>query len=307
MTDLAAPAARFRIRRADEPGDWRALRMLLPDAIHYRCGCDVFVATAEEAPRRLIGAIAVAPLMRLQPLRGPKVALQVIPPWRRRGVGRELLKAAAHLAAARGAEALYGWNKTSPDGDEAQAWRGLGFDRAIESCLTRIDATRTIDHLQPLVDWLRKRGQIPPEARLVSLRDANPDEVVELVTTFLAGAGAEIDLKNRLIGNHPRPIEPIFSKVLLYKDRVVGALLASPINDHVGLVETVVVHPSLRGGWANAWLKLETTRGGRDGGYDTFLYETHEQHADTEKLTRRLGGVVVPRVELYRVMATTGR
>lgn len=296
-------AVGFHIRCAEERRDWRVLRMLLPDAVHHGCGCDAFVATDDDASRRVIGAIAIAPLMRLQPLRGPRVALHVAPPWRRRGVGRALAAMAARLSAARGAEALYAWNKVSPASDEAQAWRSIGFDQAIESSLTRIDATRTIDMLEPLVRRLRERGQIPADAMLVPLADANPDEVVELVTSFLAGAGTEVEMKNRLTGNHPRPPETRLSRALLYRGRVAGVMIGTPVNKHVGLIEVNVVHPALRGGWANAWLKLEATRAGRDGGYDTFLYETHDQHADTIKLTRRLGGTIVPRIEPYRVIA----
>jgi GNAT superfamily N-acetyltransferase len=306
-SDRTAKAIGCRIRRAEEHLDWRALRMLLPHAVHYGCSCDVFVATDDESSRRLIGAIAVAPLMRLQPYRGPRVALHVISPWRRRGVGRALVAAAVEVSAARGADALYAWDKMSPDGVDAQVWRRLGFDKAIESSLTRIDATRTIEALQPLVSCLIERKYIPAEARLVPLREADINEIVELVTTFLAGAGDEAGLKNRLIGNHPLPLEPLLSKVLLFNDRVAGVMLGSPINKHVGLVEVNVIHPMLRGGWANVWLKLETTRIARDAGYQTFLYETHEQHADTKALTRRVGGVVVPRIEPYRLIATNAR
>jgi GNAT superfamily N-acetyltransferase len=297
----------IRIRRADEHHDWRALRMLLPRAIHHGCGCDALVATDDAAGRRLVGAIAIDPLMRLQPYRGPRVALHVIPPWRRRGVGRALLHAAAQLSAARNAEALYAWEKVAPESDEAQAWQRLGFDHAIESALTRIYAARAIEVLEPLVQWLRDRGHIPDEASLVPLEHANPDEVVKLVTEFLAGAGAEVDLKNRLTGNHPKPLDPRLSKVLAYKGRVAGAMLGSPVSADVGFVEVNVVDPMLRGGWANLWLKLEATRDARDEGYNAFLYETHEQHVDTAGLTRRLGGTVVPRVELYRIIASTPR
>ncbi len=307
MAFVAAPTSGFRLRRADELRDWRALRMLLPDAIHHGCGCDAFVAVSEESPDFLIGAIAVTPLMQIQPRLGPRVAPHVIPPWRRRGVGKALVDVAAHLATARKAEALYAWNKVSLDSNAAIAWRALGFDHAIESSLTYIDADRTIETLQPLFDWLKKGGHIPSEARMASLQDVDPDQVVELVTTCLAGAGAEVALKQRLIGQHPKPLEPVLSKVLLYRDRVVGAMLARPFNENVGLVEVNVLHPLLRYGWANVWLKLETTRGARDAGYSKFLYETNEQHVDTMRLTSRLGGEVVTRVELYRLIPSDHR
>ena len=258
-TEAPPAAPNFRIRRAEEHRDWRALRMLLPAAVHHGCGCDVFVATDVEESRRVIGAIAVAPLMRFKPLQGPKVALHVIEPWRRRGVARALQNIASSVAKAQGAEALYTWHRLSPDAAEAQAWRALGFDQVLDCPLNRIDATRTIELLEPLFDRLRRRGQIPAEARMVFLRDANLDQIVELVATHLAGAGEEVSLKNRLLGIHPTPFDPVLSRVLLYRGQVVGAMLGRRVNDNTGWVEVNVVHPSMRGRWANVWLKLDAT------------------------------------------------
>lgn len=297
----------LQIRRAEEHRDWRALRMLLPEAVHHGCGCDVFVATEDDASQRIVAAVAIAPTMRYKPHRGPKVALHTIEPWRRRGVGRALLNAAAELAAARGAEALYAWSPVSPDGEAAQVWRGLGFDQTIECPLHRIDATRTVEMLQPLFDRLRERGRVPAEARMVFLRDANPDEVVDLVTTYLGGAGVQVALKSRLLGKHPDSFDPILSRVLLHRNRVVGVMLGRPVDKHVVWVESNVVHPSVRGLWANVWLKLDPSGRARGMGYRTFIYETYQQHADTNKLTSRLEGDVVPRVELYYVIASSHR
>jgi hypothetical protein len=84
-------------------------------------------------------------------------------------------------------------------------------------------------------------------------------------------------------------------------------MLARPVKDDVVWVEVNVVHPSVRGRWANVWLKLDATRRARDLGFKTFLYETYEQHADTAKLTSRLEGVLAPRVELYHVIASNHR
>jgi GNAT superfamily N-acetyltransferase len=299
--------AKFRIRRADEHRDWRALRLLLPAAIHHSCGCDAFVATDDEAAQRVIGVVAVAPLMRLKPLQGPRVAIHVIAPWRGRGVARALRDAASGVAAARGAEALYAWDRIDPDSDEAIAWRALGFDHVIHCPLNRIDATRTVDALQPLFDRLQQRGQIPAEAQVVRPQDADLDQIVDLVTTYLAGASPQEALKQRLLGRHPTPLDPILSRVLLYQGRVVAAMLGRQVNDQVAWVEVNVVHSSVRGRWANVWLKLEATRHARDLGFQTFLYETYDQHADTAKLTSRLGGVLMPRVELYHVIPSNHR
>jgi len=281
--------------------------MLLPEAIHHGCGCDALVATDDETSRQVIGAVAISPTMRRTPRPGPNVALHVIEPWRRRGVGRALLDAAADLAAARGAQALYAWHPLNPHGASADAWRALGFDQPLDCPLNRIDATRTVELLQPLFDRLQRRGGIPAEARIVFLREADPDQIVDLVTTYLAGVGIREKLKDRLLGSHPAPVDPVLSRVLLHGDQVVGVMLARPLNSHTVVVEVNVVHPRVRGRWANVWLKLDATSRARDLGFTTFIYETYQHHADTAKLTSRLEGVLAPRVELYRVIATSPR
>ena len=281
--------------------------MLLPAAIHHGCGCDAFVATDDDDSRRVIGAIAVAPLMRLKPLQGPKVALHVIAPWRGRGVACALRNAASGVAAAQGAKALYSWNRLNPNSEEAVAWRALRFNQVINCPLNRIDATRTIDVLKPLFDRLKDHGQIPAEAQIVGPQETNLDQIVKLVTTHLAGAGTQEGLKHRLLGRHPTPLDPTLSRVLLYQRQVVGAMLGRQVDSQVAWVEVNVIHPSLRGRWANVWLKLETTRHAHDLGFETFLYETYEQHADTAKLTSRLEGVLIPCVELYHVIASNHR
>jgi GNAT superfamily N-acetyltransferase len=301
------PMATFQIRYAEEHRDWRALRMLLPEAIHQGCGCDAFVATDDAASQRVIGAVAMAPLMRVKPLPGPKIALHVIEPWRRRGVARALRNVISNVAAARGAKALYAWTHLSPDSAEAQAWRAMQFDEVIDCPLNRIDATRTIEMLQPIYDWLKKRGRIPADAHLVFLRDAKPDDVLNLVTTHLGGAGDRATLKKRLLGKHPVPFDPVLSRILMHRETIVGAILGRPVEGDAVVVEVNVVHPSVRGRWANAWLKLDATSRARDLGFSTFFYETYQQHADTAKLTRRLGGVLVPRIELYHVIASQHR
>jgi GNAT superfamily N-acetyltransferase len=296
--------------------------MLLPEAIHHGCGCDAFVATDDTESQRVIGAVAIAPQMRLKPLQGPKISLHVIEPWRRRGVGRALRNIASDVAAARGAEALYAWNPSSPEWADARAWRALGFDQVIDCPLHRIDAKRTIEALQPIFDRLKQRGRIPAEARLACLRDVKSEvlsgplggprgdrvhDIMDLVTAHLGGAGDRMTMKKRLLGKHPVPYDPGLSRVLLLRDRVVGAMLGRPVDGNAVLVEVNVVHPSVRGRWANVWLKLDATSRARDLGFTTFFYETYEQHADTAKLTRRLDGDVVPRSELYHVIASKHR
>lgn len=305
MGDAPPLASQIRLRRAREEFDWRALRMLLPEAIHYGCGCDAFVATDDASDRRVVGAIAVTPLMRLAPSRGPRVALHVIPSCRRRGIGRALVNVAIGAAAAQGATALYAWDRVGPGHEMHSAWQRLGFDRSLICPLNQIDCGRLLATLEPIYDRLVARGKIPDGAHVLSLRNCSPDEVAELVTSALGGTHAA--MKNRVLGRHPQRLDPDTSRVLTVSGRVRGVLLASPAKNDAAWVEANVLHSSVRGRWANVWLKIETVTNALALGIHTVNYETYSQHDDTLKLTARLGGVVTPRVELYRIIAPPPR
>ena len=51
--------------------------------------------------------------------------------------------------------------------------------------------------------------------------------------------------------------------------------------------------PSLRGGWANVWLKLEATRAHLRLGIKNFEFTSFDHYTDTRSFTKKMGGVTV--------------
>jgi hypothetical protein len=69
-------------------------------------------------------------------------------------------------------------------------------------------------------------------------------------------------------------------------------------------VDATILIPEVRGRWADAWLKLEATRGALALGITHFRFTTFDRYADTRRFTRQLGGAATARWALmYRPLS----
>ena len=50
-----------------------------------------------------------------------------------------------------------------------------------------------------------------------------------------------------------------------------------------------MLHPSVRMGWANLWLKMEAAERLLEDGIRTMRYFSLEQHSDTRRISRQAG------------------
>lgn len=271
--------------RAALPLDQKATRMLLGE---FPEPSDRLVAV-DHAHGLVVGAAAAAHALRNAPLVGPGVAVHVIAPCRRHGVGTALVRALGEAAHRRVWQALYSAQRVETNSDEFLAWQGLGFGVCETVEEHELPLENFVPRLAPLIDKLRQLGRIPPEARIVPLYAANPAAVMQLHLDHLGGDRASLYQKIR--GQGPGAFHPRYSRVLLMGERPVGCILAHRKERHVAAVDANIVVPELRGGWANVWLKLEATLGAQSLGITHFHFTSFDHYDDTRKFTDMLGGV----------------
>jgi hypothetical protein len=144
--------------------------------------------------------------------------------------------------------------------------------------------------LVPLVERMRSAGRIPAGARVLPLYQTDRDAVLQLHLNHMGGDRNELSRKLRGVG--AGAFLPRQSKVLLIDGKVKGCLLASRFSKDTIAVEANIVEPSLRGGWANAWLKLESFQGAPPGVIQ-FSFTSFDHYADTRSFTNKLGGRTV--------------
>jgi N-acetylglutamate synthase-like GNAT family acetyltransferase len=275
----------FSIRPA-AAADAKAVRMLLPE---LRDVAAVFVAV-DGKQKMVIGAAAAARAVRRQPRVGPGVALHVIKPCRGHGVGATLVANLAEVARNAGAQALYAAKRVELGGEDMSGWQRLGFQpcETVEEHVLPI--TQLESRLGPLVDRMRAQGKIPASARVVHLYQADAAAVLQFHLDHMGGDRGELHRKLRSRG--PGTFLPRQSRVLLIEGQVKGCLLAHREGKETIAIDANIVEPSLRGGWANAWLKLEAFRGNPPG-VTQFRFTSFDHYADTRSFTRRLGGTTV--------------
>ena len=260
--------------------------MLLPAATGAGQRAKLYVA-AVGSPPRVVGAAALGLDARDHTHQGWQIDLRVIAPFRRRGIGRALTEHAVAQAAAHGVSHLHAWQWVEPDSEPARAWAALGYAPARRKLEYEADIEQASSTLAQLYHQVRESGYIPATATIVPLGDADPDAVARLHAEYLGGSRRV--LMPLLTGAAPDCYHPKYSRVILLDGQVVGASLGRILPDGVCEVDAHVLHPSVRMGWANLWLKMEAAERLLEDGIRTMRYFTLEQHTDTQRISRQAG------------------
>jgi hypothetical protein len=171
--------------------------------------------------------------------------------------------------------------------DQYHGWERLRFAPCETVEENVLPIARIESRLGPLVDRLRSQGRIPKNARVIPLYQADPAAVLQLHLDNMGGDRGE--LYRKLRGQGPGAYLPRQSRVLLVDGQVKGCLLAHRASQESIVVDANIVEPALRGGWANAWLKLEAFRGAPFG-VTEFRFTSFDHYADTRSFTKKLGG-----------------
>jgi hypothetical protein len=247
----------------------------------------------------VIGAAAATRTLRLTPLVGPGALVHVIEPCRRQGVGSLLISELAATARAAGSAALYGAQRVDLGGDAMRGWQALGFTacETVEQHLLPLSQFEPM--LVPLVERLRERGRIPASAHIIPLYQAHLPGVLQLHLDNMGGDRGE--LYRKLRGQGAGAFHPRYSRVLMVDSQIRGCILAHRKDKETAVVDANIIDPSVRGTWANIWLKLEATRGALRLGIKDFEFTTFDHYTDTRSFTNKLGGVTtMTSVLMYR-------
>lgn len=281
------PSHTFVIREA-EVRDRRAVRMLLPEVTQPA----LRLVACDGQDGRVLGAAALLEAMRRRPPVGPGAMLHVIPPRRGEGIGRALVETLARAARERNAEAIYAIRRVDAGSEHQRAWESLGFTPLEQVVEHEVYLIRVIERLTPLWERIADHRWAPSDARLVSLYQADRQQVADLHLRELGGERR--DLLQKLRGEGVGAYQAVYSRVLLtgskHAPAVVGCLLARRVDRATAIVEANVVDRDVRGGWANVWLKLDASRGAQSLGIERFVFRTFDQYQDTRAFTEQVGG-----------------
>jgi len=272
-----------RIRAADDV-DAAACRARLPD-LFPTTGYPPQLIVAEVQGVGVVGAVGLVWAQEGFPLE-----LAVDPPWRRRGVGGALVKAAIDRArgetfALRTASALI------DGGAEAAFLQGLGFALARRFRCFETDAAEFSKAITRLLDRLKVAPRGSSDLRIAPLAEAPLSQVVDLVST--AFSAVPFSVARRLAPQAANGYDGQLSVVALEGERVVAAMLCTRSADTIDIDVNVVV-PDRRGGGVNVAVLEAMARGGRQAGATRFTFSCEPHVRDTLNLARRAGAVETP-------------
>jgi GNAT superfamily N-acetyltransferase len=283
MTEsIDAPVAIVPAGEAHAP----ACRLLLPAAFPARGRApELLVATGAEGIR---GALALAWVPG-----GFSVLLQVLPAWRRSGIGRALM--AQGVALARGeTPALRAWMPVSADSPADAFLRACGFRVTRRLLVFDTDGDRYSAVLSTLLRRARKR--IPAGMALRPLAGMPLPPVAGIVAGEFGVP--HHDVIARLDDNHPDAYDRQLSQVLVRDGTLAGAILGRRYGDVIE-VDVNVVAPDLRRGVANLMLLEALGRLSKEAGIRRFRFSCEAHVRDTLHLGERSDAARLPDQLLY--------
>lgn len=273
----------FRVRAATA-ADLRACRMLLPK--FFALGSDVILFVAIDSESEwIIGAGAISwddPML----VDGSRpIAIQVIAPWRRRGVGRALLERISNDAVARNTPGIFVLHWLDLQSPYVAALRSMGFEPQRRRFQYEGRIKDGLPALAGLYQGIIERNWIPKSAKIISLSEADIKAVAKLHLKYLGGNRA--DLLSSLRGGPPGYFDRT-SFVLTLDGAVVGFNLGRMRPaEKVCEIDSTVVDPSLRLGWANLWMRYHAGVWLLEHGIERVRYRALEEHTDTRRTFRR--------------------
>jgi len=273
--------------------------MLLPDVDPGTQDLQLLVAI-DDSSRHVIAAAALGCDTRPPDLERWHVDLHVIPPYRRRGVARTLLGRIVDISRLHGIPSLDSWGWAELGSDPATAWTHLGFSVLREKFEFIGTVQAVIDATRPLHEQSLSRNRIPPTAKIIPLRDADPLEVAQLHARHLGGTVSRLlPLMN---ASSPDAFSTSLSTVLLLDGRVVGCVLVHDYPaEKLSSCDAVIVDTPVRRGWANVWLRYQAALWSHAAGLETVRFHALGQHRDTQHVSRRLGSSLTKTHQSFRL------
>lgn len=290
-----------RLRPA-EGAERRACRMLLPDADRLGHVGDLLIATTLGDDPQVLGGLSLLAARDSAGAGMLLVAARVVRTWRRRGVGSMLLEAATADARRVGARSIVAPCDHAAEPAGAAFLEAKGFARAEVLTTFELRTEGVVEYLVPLVERLRSSDRIPPEARMVPLRQAPIVAAARLHADHLAGTvGGVSDTLNDLLVRGDADDHA----VLMIGDEVHGLLIGNTV-DGVTVVDAEVLSPACRisggsSGWASVFMLAERLEWGLSRGSRITRFSCLSGNRPTRRLAQRLGARAIREDVVFRL------
>jgi ribosomal protein S18 acetylase RimI-like enzyme len=242
-------------------------------------------------PRRglIVGAGTFVPEAVDSERPGCAVAVTVVPSYRRRGLGRQLVRAVARDAASWNIPFLHSAESVDEGSPLAAFYGASGFAR--HHLIRTFESTTqsVVDYLVPTCKRTAAKGRVPADAQLWPLLALPEERLVSFWARIFCGSIRRAQLLIRK--SRSDSITAAASQGLTVNDRAVGLALWEPTESaRTYVLSGWAVEPRYRGGWApihllSAAMQQMAAMGGR-----VVRYECNETVRKTLNMAASTGG-----------------
>lgn len=282
----------------------QASRMLLPEVAFDPGWTDHWLATIQTPASQVVGAIASIPVVDRDGTVGSRFVIRVARPFRRRGLGREIIDSVASSLQSRGQRLLC---VTDPaEAPEARPFlEACRFTRIERTMHFEADAASSQARLLAPSRRLASRGGIPAGACIVPLAEAPLDPLVALHVALIGGttAGVTAMMKARIAARN------LDDSHVLLVDGVPLGLLLFAVRDGVATLDSKAISPALQatglaGGWPDLLLMAEAFRHAERTSARVIRFECRESNRPMMRLARHLDATATRTREIFARSAT---
>ena len=214
---------------------------------------------------------------------GFNMAVTVLGPARRQGVGRALVAAAAKLANGE-TDGLWSLRPASAGSEAAGFLEACGFKALRREYYFQTGVSQLLDKILPVAERQREAGRIPEGAEIVNLSETEVslEEIAWLIAReFNNNPVFHVDNLRRRIEDKEDE-----SMVALFKGELAGVLLSRNDNN-IAVVDVRVVAKRWRPGWPNLLLLEKGLLVAKAQGRRGIKFHSDETITDTVSLARR--------------------
>ncbi len=273
-----------------------ACRALLPGP--FEVGTPESLVAVVESPYRLLGAATRAEYAGPDGAIGWDVALRVVKPKRRRGVGTRLIEALAEAAAPRSVSALRVKAEPSEHPEAEPFLLAAGFARRERRVHFEAELSAAREVLAAYIGRMREEGWIPPEARVVRLCEAPLEGLARLVEDHFRRGNQAEDLLGRWRLRMARG-EIRNSPAILVGETPVAVMVGENSSGGCFRILAEVVAPAFRRSWAQALLLSAAVDTAFRLGGRIYRFDCTPDERDTIKNARRFGARTTRTVDTY--------
>jgi len=283
--------------RSMEPRDTRAVRALLPELVMHD-DLKRVVVVVPGGSSQIIGAAAYRQeIIQTRPSCVP-FTMTIAAPFRKRGFGRMLLRAAADDAhESLNVPGLCNWFGVERGSPLAGLAKKFGFERRPKLAHYNADIRTYLDLLSMTLARMETHGRIPKSARVIPLSKSSIGEIIDLHIRYLGGRSAR--LERRLRGTGIRPFDPELSQVAMFGDEVAGFTLARINHEGKAVIDSRVISPKYRQKWVNPLMLVAAGRAAERRGLSVVRFAGATEHVDTHRMGTRLGNPAIRIMDVY--------